>query len=374
MMLMMLDKPIEIRILGGKEEVRSRLTNNVYKSLKEIEGVFNVTRDDKSGKEMIEIKLDYENLARLGLTVADISDNVRIAYDGETVTKVQYGDEEVKFRVLMPERVKRDEKYLKNLLIPNSQGRLIPLKKVAKLVKRQGATSKVHYNSKSSVFIQANLKKNSISPEGVIDQIKAKFNNLDENYPGCTFSIEGQVKQKEESLQNSLKAFYIALLGIYFLLVILFNSFFQPLMVLIAVPFGFIGVIITFATHDLPLSFMAMLGIIGLSGVVVNDSLVLVDHLNNLIKNKRKEDLLNKLIAKGTADRLRAIFLTTITTSAGLLPLAYGIGGDDPTTAPMALALGWGLIFATPLTLLLIPCLYSILDDFKRTFKWKKKL
>ena len=365
-------KPIEIRILGGKEEARNKLTNDVFKSLEEIEGVFNVTRDDKTGKEVIEIKLNYEKLAKLGLTVADISNNVRIAYDGETVTKVQYGDEEVYFRIIMPEKIKMDKQYLKNLLIPNNTGRLIPLKKVAKLVKRKGSAAKIHFNSERSILVQANIQKNTVTPGEVLSKVMSKYENsenFEEDYPGCNFVIEGDVKQKEESLQGFLKAFLIALLGIYFLLVILFNSFFQPLLVIVAVPFGLVGVIIVFAIPGEPLSFMAMLGIIGLSGVVVNDSLVLVDHLNNLLKNRKDNISPQELIAKGTANRLRAIFLTTITTSAGLLPLAYGIGGVDPTNAPMALSLGWGLLFATPLTLMLIPSLYAIMEDFKKIFK-----
>jgi multidrug efflux pump subunit AcrB len=153
---------------------------------------------------------------------------------------------------------------------------------------------------------------------------------------------------------------------------LLFNSITQPLMVIVAIPFGICGVIITFALHGQPFSFLGMLGVIGMAGVVVNDSLVLVDHLNSL-RREAKVSLANpkqliQLVATGTANRLRPILLTTFTTVAGLLPLAYGLGGQDMYMSPMALALGYGLLFATPLTLVIVPCFYVIGYDIKRLF------
>jgi multidrug efflux pump subunit AcrB len=158
------------------------------------------------------------------------------------------------------------------------------------------------------------------------------------------------------------KAFILAVVGIYFLLILLFNSLTQPIMVMSAIPFGIMGVILAFALHGEPLSFIAMLGVIGLGGVVVNDSLVLVNHINDLRKKRPEEDL-GKLVIEGTSDRLRAVILTTLTTVVGLLPLAYGLGGSDPFIAPMCLALAYGLLFATPITLVLVPSLYVIRHD-----------
>ena len=160
----------------------------------------------------------------------------------------------------------------------------------------------------------------------------------------------------------------IAVIGIYFLLVLLVNSLTQPFLVMMVIPFGITGVIVAFAFHGEPFSFMAIMGIIGLSGVVVNDSLVLVNHLNEQ-RRLRPDETIKALVAEGTADRLRAIVMTTLTTVAALLPLAYGLGGVALFMAPMALALGWGLVFATPLTLVLVPCLYMIGSDFGRILR-----
>ena len=128
------------------------------------------------------------------------------------------------------------------------------------------------------------------------------------------------------------------------------------------------GVIVAFALHGEALGFIATLGIIGLVGVLVNDSLVLVNHINRLRENNPDESV-GKMIAQGTHDRLRAVVLTSLTTVVGLLPLAYGLGGNDPWMAPMALALAYGLLFATPITLVLVPCLYAIRHDITRVLR-----
>jgi len=163
------------------------------------------------------------------------------------------------------------------------------------------------------------------------------------------------------SFQN---AFIVSILGVFLLLAILFNSYSQPLLVLAAVPFSLIGVIWAFFFHGEPLSFFALTGSLALIGVIVNDSLVMVSHLN-YIKTK-KEQIEDKItwIAKGARDRLRAVVLTTLTTLAGVLPLAYGLGGTDYFLQPMVLALGYGLIFGTVMTLILLPCMYLMNYDF----------
>jgi multidrug efflux pump subunit AcrB len=203
----------------------------------------------------------------------------------------------------------------------------------------------------------------------VMDKVFGHF-NPDKDWPGIQLSRGGEAVETEESMAGLFQTLIIAVVGIYFLLVLLFNSLTQPFLVMMAIPFGLTGVIAAFGFHGEPFSFMAMMGIIGLCGVVVNDSLVLVNHINELKVQKRGADILD-IVAEGTGDRLRAIVLTTVTTVAALLPLAYGIGGSATFMAPMALALGWGLIFATPLTLVLLPCFYMVGQDIHRLFKKK---
>jgi len=184
------------------------------------------------------------------------------------------------------------------------------------------------------------------------------------DYPQVSIITAGGAQESIDSLQDFLRAFVVAICGIYLLLAILFNSYSQPMLVLAAVPFSLIGVVWAFYFHGEPLSFFALTGSLALMGVIVNDSLVMVSHLN-YIKAKSAE-LEDKIvwIARGSRDRLRAVVLTTLTTMAGVLPLAYGIGGTDVFLQPMVLALGYGLIFGTVLTLILLPCMYMMNYDF----------
>jgi multidrug efflux pump subunit AcrB len=157
-------------------------------------------------------------------------------------------------------------------------------------------------------------------------------------------------------------AFVAAAVGIYLLLLLLFNSLAQPVLVMVAIPFGLVGVILAFALHQQALGFLAMLGVVGLTGILVNDSLILVNLVNRMKAIDPGRSFRACVIA-ATKIRLRPIVLTSITTVAGLLPMAYGLGGSDPFSAPMALAMGYGILFATPITLLLIPCLLMAMHD-----------
>ena len=364
-------KPVNIRIVGSDDVLRERLADSLQTFLTTMPGVKDISRDDKLGKDQVEIQINYDRLSRLGLTVADVARNVRIAYDGEVVTSVRYGDEEVDFRIMMQERARSRLGYLRELTIPNGQGRLIPLKEVAKLVTGPGPSDYRHYDGERAVTIEADVDVDVITPLEVTDAVFGQF-DVDRDWPGMQFGIGGEAFETEESMAGLFRTFIIAMIAVYFLLVILFNSFSQPFLVMVAIPFGIIGVIVAFGFHGEPFSFMAIMGIIGLSGVVVNDSLVLVNHINNLRKRKPDESIL-RIVAEGTADRLRAVILTTLTTVVALLPLAYGIGGTAVFMAPMALSLGWGLVFATPLTLVLVPCLYIIGQDLSGLLRLRKR-
>jgi multidrug efflux pump subunit AcrB len=210
-------------------------------------------------------------------------------------------------------------------------------------------------------MITGDVNEDQITAVEATDSVVNHF-DLQENYAGMRFVVGGEAEETEESFESLYIAFAIAIVAIFFLLILLFGSVTQPLVIIVAIPFGVLSVIVAFLLHAEPLGFLAMMGLVGLSGVVVNDSLVMVHHINRMRQEDRDQSL-HGIVAQGASDRLRAILMTTLTTAAGLIPLAYGLGGSDPFVAPMALALGYGLIFATPLTLALIPCLYVIHDD-----------
>jgi multidrug efflux pump subunit AcrB len=290
-----------------------------------------------------------------------VAQTVRLAYDGEVVTSVRYGDEDVDFRVQLARAARQDLAYLETLEVPNRENRLIPLGHVAALTVGPGPANFYHYNGERTVTVTADVDQERTTPVEATRRVLAQF-DVTSDYPGARLLAGGEADETQESVNDLMATFVLAVVGIYFLLVLLFNSFLQPLVVLFAIPFGAVGVVLAFAAHGEPFGFLAMLGVIGLSGVVVNDSLVLVAHLNRLARSEPDADL-RRLVARGTADRVRAITMTSVTTIAGLLPLAYGLGGSDPYMSPMALALGWGILLATPLTLVLVPSLYLAGSD-----------
>lgn len=359
-------RPITVRIVGSDDRIRKSLADSVMAYLATMQGVSDIDRDDKLGKEQVEINLDYPRLSELGLTVADIAQTVRLAYDGQVVTQVRYGDEDVSFRVLLEEGKRKKPGYLGELKIPNRQGRLIPLKSVAAFKIGPGPSRYFHYDTERSIMVTADIAKGGMTPLEATMNVVNHF-DLSRDFPGMRFILGGEAEETQKSVINLGISMILAAIGIYFVLVLLFNSLTQPLLVMIAIPFGLIGVIGAFALHGEPLGFMSMMGVIGLMGVVVNDSLILVNYINERRKGEPESRILI-IVADGTATRLRPIILTSITTIAGVLPLAYGLGGSDPFISPMALALGYGILFATPLTLILLPCLYLVQHDIGKLF------
>ena len=284
-------------------------------------------------------------------------------------------DEDVDFRVILNEKSRYELNTLNKITVSNNQNRLIPLSQLITFKEQPGIPNFYHINGKRTTTIAANVDKTITTPIKLYKSLEAKYSNS-AKLDGAEVIFGGESEETNKSFQDLFKTFLLALLGIYFLLVLLFNSFLQPLIIVSCIPLGFIGVIMAFTLHNQDLGFFAMLGSIGLTGVLVNDSLVLVHRINMLKKQQPNAPLLD-IIAQGTADRLRPIILTSLTTVAGVLPLAYGLGGSDPFIAPMGLALGYGLLLSTPLILFYIPCCYLILESLttvSHQFKQKIKL
>lgn len=363
--------PVTVGIVGADDKKRGELATKVLSFLKTVPGTKDLEKDDKEGRDQLNIVIDYEKLSILGLNVSSVAQTVRAAYDGQVITSLRQGDEDIDFRVLLKKESREKENNIGELLVANNRGKLIPLKNIAKFKIRSGRQDIKHFNGDRSITITGEVDKAVTTPTKVANKLKSDF-NLSKDWRGMNFIVGGEAQETEQSLKSLIFTFSVAFFLIYFLLILLFKSFFQPLYVMSAIPFGLMGIIISFALHNEPLGFLAILGVVGLIGVVVNDSLVLVDHLNQMRKEKPDMDFL-ELVSIGTGDRLRAITVTTITTVAGLLPLAYGIGGADPFMMPMALALGYGLIFATPLTLVFVPCLILIGEDISDLIKSKNK-
>jgi multidrug efflux pump subunit AcrB len=290
-----------------------------------------------------------------------------LAYDGEVVTSVRYGDEDVDFRVILEQRARMSPDILAELVIPNSDGRFIRLAEVTEFLTEPGPLNIYHFDNDRAITITADIVKDLTTPMKAVEQAVVGI-DLDRDWPGMRLLINGEIEEAQSSMSSLFVGFIAAVVGVYLLLVVLFNSFVQPFIVILAIPFGLIGVIAAFALHQQSLGFMSMLGVVGLTGLVVNDSLILVNLVNRL-RIEEPAQTFRELIIKATQARSRPILITSITTVAGLLPMAYGIGGSDPFSAPMALAMGYGILFATPLTLVLLPCLLAVLDDVSRLYE-----
>jgi multidrug efflux pump subunit AcrB len=366
-----LGRPVTIRVVGHDPERRRALADSVVSLLRATEGVHDLDRNDRRGPAQVRVALDQTRLARRGLTTAQVAGTLRLAYEGREVTSVRWDREDVALRVQLTAAARRDSTQLARLLVPNAAGRLVRLGDVATFTQVGGPARIYRHDTERATMITADTDAEVITPLQAVQRVRDHF-DLERNWPGLRFRIGGEAEETQESFRSLFVAFGVAVVAIYFLLMLLFESVTQPLVIMVAIPFGVVAVIIAFALHGLPLGFLGMLGLVGLTGVVVNDSLVMVSHIEDL-RRRDPDSPLTEHVSTGAANRLRPVTMTTLTTSCGLLPLAYGLGGSDPFLAPMALSLGMGLLFATPLTLLLVPSLYLVRDDVHRLGRWARR-
>lgn len=360
---------IEILVKGGSKAARSQAAEDVMTFLGGIPGVSDLDRDDKIGNEELILHPKFALLTRYGLTVSDIAQNVRTLSEGQIATSTRYGDEDVDFRVVLQEGNRLSSDSFQQIKITNRQGETINLAEVVDFELHSGLYAIYHEDGEPTITITGDVDEDALTPLEVMEVVEEHFNfQRMRAYPAVRLDIGGEAADSRQAMFDILLSFLLAVAGIYFLLMLLFESLTQPFIVLITIPFGIIGVILAFILHGITqASFFASIGLVGLAGVVVNDALVMVAHLNHLRRQYKGRDM-TAIIAEGAANRLRPVILTTVTTVAGLMPLTYGIGGEDAMMAPMAMALGYGLLFATPITLLLLPCLYLIRHDFEVLF------
>ena len=378
---------IEITLVAENDAQRNLAADRVEEILKSIDGVDNINRNDEIGKPRIETVLDFDEMARLGVDYQSVYRHLRTAFSGSYVTDVTIAGKEEDVRIYIGNE-DNTENFIKNTTVKNRQGNSIPMSQFSTLREIEGEPDYNHFDGDRSIKLTASIAdgRPTKKPSGVdqnqnfagdqsmkrgpppsktaILAMALKELNAPVDFPQVSIITSGGAQESIESLQDFLRAFVVAIIGIFLLLAILFNSYSQPMLVLAAVPFSLIGVVWAFYFHGEPLSFFALTGSLALMGVIVNDSLVMVSHLNYI--KEKSAALEDKIvwIARGSRDRLRAVVLTTLTTMAGVLPLAYGIGGTDVFLQPMVLALGYGLIFGTFLTLILLPCMYLMNYDF----------
>jgi multidrug efflux pump subunit AcrB len=311
----------------------------------------------------LHLKVDEKESKRLGLDLQSVAQTVFTAFEGSESTVVREGKEELKVRVRLKEPFRSQIEQVEKLKIPNNAGRLIPLSAVARFEEAVGVPSIAHHDGQRAITVSASIDTELTKSMNENEAVFAAFNDLNERYPGYRLLSGGEWKEDRKIIIFMVQAFGAALLLIYVILVLQFNSFSQPFILLAAIPLGFIGVIVALILHDKPLSMMALMGMVGLAGVVVNDAIVLVSFIN-AERKKAGVSILDAVVFAGSK-RLRPILLTSFTTVAGLMPVIFGIGGYEPFIVPAAITLAYGLVAATILTLVVVPCLYLVLKDLR---------
>ena len=358
-------EPIVIRVRGEKFDELATVAKEIKSYLSDVEGVSDIKDSYELGKDEIQVKVNSEAASKAGLSVSDIALAVRTAFEGAIATTIKQSDEEIDVRVRYPDKLRYSKDALSQVLIPNGRGKLIPIESVATFESFPGISSIHHFDRKRTVIVTAIVDEKNATSMGVVKKVQVEFEDLVKKYPEVSLNYGGEWEKTQESLASLKIAMVAAVLIIFLVLAFQFQSLLQPMIVMIAVPYGFVGIVWAFLLHGEPKSFLAMVGAVGLAGVVVNNSIVMIDFIN---KAKSGGMSLREAIVEAARIRLRPIILTTITTVVGILPVAYGIMGADPFLMPMALAIGWGLIFATLCTLLVTPCIYAVIDDVRLWF------
>ncbi|MBN2527861.1 MAG: efflux RND transporter permease subunit [Deltaproteobacteria bacterium] len=372
-------QPVEVEVISNTDE-RYDLADELQQWLQSNENVVDAWTSYKPGKEIVKLSLNHEALANKGLTVADITRVVRVAFDGVIINQLQTVEESIDFRLQFQQSDQGKLQTLNELMIQGKEGQFIPLRSLAAFEEHPGEAAIKHYLGDRTVTVYASIDKGKTSTAQINNALKKHIDDagLLQRYKDSRLFFGGELEQQQEAMGNMGIAFLFSIMGLFFLFVLLFNSFTQPFLIMSVIPFGFVGVLIGFGIQGMELSMIAMFGIIGLAGVLVNDSTVMVHGLNRKKEELNVTALSSQQVADGAATRLRPIMITSITTVVGLAPAAYEIGGANPFMTPMIMAMLWGVLFGTVVSLILLPCLFASEQDvrslLRRIFKRKKNV
>ncbi len=345
--------PLEIRVVSNNDSRRSEITEKLKQFLSGINGITEIDDDYLKGKDEINIRMNYDLLSRVGLSAKDIIDALRISFDGLVVSSIRDIEREMDIRIRLNKKARADIEYIKKLPVMNSSGNLINLEPMLFIEDRKAEGEIRHYNGLRTTTVFGNIDRNITSGEKVYEAVKSKFPK------GNDYSLElsGEPVEQKKIFSSLGGAFAVSLLSIFLVMSLIFDSFSRPFIIMLSLPFCVPGAIITLLIHNYPLSMMAGAAIIGLMGVVVNASIVLISQFQ---AEEKDGWISSDTMASIASTRLRPIILSTLTTVAGLLPTAYGIGGYDPFISQLCAVLAWGLVFGTLVSLIIVPVIYKI--------------
>ncbi|MBF0253109.1 MAG: efflux RND transporter permease subunit [Candidatus Omnitrophica bacterium] len=355
--------PIEILVKETNNDRRFQLADELAAKMNESGSLVNVEVDRPIYTDEYSISLNRDKIRRLAINPKDIAKTLRAALEGTVLYEFSGDSEPVYVRFTVVTEAKDDINKIFDLPVENKGQYLVPLKDLIYLEEIKGPDSINREGMKRVTSIFADLVPGkNITPLEIAEKFEKNiFPELKAKYPTSVLEFRGEILDARESGRDFNNAIIMALLLVYLILVILFNSLVKPLIIMLTIPFGIVGVIIAFHLHGISMyGFFAVIGVIGLSGVVVNDAIIMLTKLDEEFKcGKTKEADINTAIAAISKTRLKAVLLTTITTFVGIIPTAYGWAGYDGMLSQMMLALSWGLLFSTLITLVMVPCVYS---------------
>lgn len=355
---------ISVDISHSDIEIIEKATLALVERIGQYENTLDISDNYDKGKAQLDFKLLPEGRI-LGLTSDYIGKQLRDSFYGALAIRQLRGTNEVETRVKLPVEERRDLYHLENLIIQTPAGVEVPLMDVVEFEKSEAFTSINRRDGRRIVTVGMDVEPARALSQ-VLDTLEyVELPKLMEDFPGLTWKFKGSQEEMRNSTQSLWGGFALAMLIIYGLLAVAFNSYIQPLLVLCAVPFGIIGAVIGHIILGFDLSLISFMGVIALSGVVVNDSLIMIDYTNR----KRKEMSAYRAVHQAGLRRFRPIMLTTITTFAGLVPIIFEKSIQAQYLIPMAISLGFGILFATGIILLLVPSLYMLSEDIKKVFR-----
>ncbi len=325
---------------------------------------FEATRDVNDNYNKGKAQLDFELLPEgraLGFSPSEVGRQLRDAYFGALARRQLRGTNEVEVRVKLPEAERDGLDHLRDLTVQSSDGNRAPLMDVAKVERSEAFTSIERRNGRRVVTVGMDVEPNDATGQVIARMKEDVLPQLRADFPGITWSFQGSQAQLRESTQSLAVGFALALVAIYALLAVAFASYGQPLIVMMAIPFGIVGGVIGHIVLGYDLSLISLMGVVALSGVVVNDALIMTDYANR----QRPELSALEAIQRAGHRRFRPIILTTLTTFGGLTPIILETSDQANYVIPMAISLGFGIVFATAIILVIVPCLYLLLEDLR---------
>jgi len=357
--------PIEIQLKGNDLEQLQLAADDLKNEIGKYPGTFDITDNFRPGKMEMQIHL-RKGAKSLGITLADIAIQIRQAYYGDEVLKIQRGKDDIKVMVRYSQKERESEASIDDLRIRTRDQREIPLNQVADIKMERGYSTIQRVDRKRIITVISDINEDIANARNIVEDLKKNYlDRFITRFPGVIYDLEGQAKRTEESL-NSLKVgFSLAAMIIFLLLASQFRSYIQPVIIMTAIPFGLIGAIIGHYFMNLDITMISIFGIVALSGIVVNDSLILIDFINSKVRDGAM--IFDAVIDAGQS-RFRPVLLTSVTTVAGLFPLLLETSFQAQFLIPMAVSISFGLMAATVLTLVFVPSLYVVINDMVGIF------